>query len=207
MEMVLISPQNSVSNEVGKVIELFESGLQVFHIRKPHYSKKRMITYIEKIPAQYHNRIVIHSHHKLALKYDLRGIHLTSSFRKNKLKMWFVKTFIKGKKKGLTVSTSFHRLSNLDNFDYIYNYVFLSPIFDSISKKDYQSGFNEFSLKKALERTKYTVYALGGVEVENISKTKEYGFKGCALLGGIWTEKDPVAHFYESKRICMDLGK
>ncbi len=207
MELVLISPQSSVTNEIEKVVHLFELGLEVFHLRKPHYSMDRMRKYIEKIPTQFHNRIVIHSYPKLALKYDLKGFHLTSDFRKGRFKMWAVKRFVKRKKPHLTVSTSYHRISNMDVYDPLYSYVFLSPIFDSISKKDYQSGFNEFTLKKALERTKYKVYALGGIEVSNIAKTKELGFKGCALLGGIWTGEDPIATFNESFKICKELGK
>jgi len=207
MELVLISPQTSVSDETDKVIQLFKSGLEVFHLRKPHYSKEKMINYIEKIPSQYHNRIMIHSFPGLALKYDLRGIHLTSATRKFKFKMWKIKIFVKGKKPNLMVSTSYHKLSDLDVYNPLYNYVFLSPIFDSISKKDYQSGFNEFSLKKSIEKTKYKVFALGGVDLSNISKTKEYGFKGCALLGGIWTGEDPIATFNESFIICRNLGK
>ncbi|MCX6180618.1 MAG: thiamine phosphate synthase [Bacteroidetes bacterium] len=207
MQLVLISPQISVDSEIEKVIALFELGLEVFHIRKPNYSKDKLIRYIEKIPAQYHNRIMVHSHPGLALKFNLRGIHLTSATRKMRFKMWKIKFFVKRKKPDLKVSTSFHKLSDLDAFNPLYNYVFLSPVFDSISKKDYQSGFNEFSLKKALDRTKYNVFALGGVNVSNISKAKEFGFKGGALLGGIWTEKDPVETLIQSLNVCKELTK
>jgi thiamine-phosphate pyrophosphorylase len=207
MQLVLISPQISVDSEIEKVIHLFELGLEIFHLRKPHYSKDKMIKYIEKIPVQYHNRIMVHSYPGLALKFDLRGIHLTSATRKMKFKMWRIKMFVKRQKPSLMVSTSYHKLSDLDFFNPLYNYVFLSPVFDSISKKDYQSGFNEFSLKKALDRTKYSVFALGGVNVSNISIAKEFGFKGCALLGGIWTEKDPINTLNESLKLCKDLGK
>lgn len=207
MQLVLISPQISVDSEIEKMITLFELGLEVFHLRKPHYSKDKMIKYIEKIPVQYHNKIMIHSYPELALKFDLRGIHLTSATRKMRFKMWKIKMFIKRKKPNLMVSTSYHKLSDLDTLNSLYNYVFLSPVFDSISKKDYQSGFNEFSLKKALDRTRYNVFALGGVNVSNISTAREFGFKGCALLGGIWTEKDPVATLNESLKLCKELRK
>ena len=70
------------------------------------------------------------------------------------------------------------------------------------SKKDYQSGFNEFTLRKALEKTKYSVYALGGIELKNIDKVKEYGFAGCALVGAIWTSKEPIESFKEILQKC-----
>ena len=205
MELILISPQSSTENEVEKVIALFIAGLEVFHLRKPGYSKEKMMRYIEQIPEHFHNRIVIHSHHRLALKYSLHGIHLSSSKRKSRFDMWAIKRFIIRKNHNLTVSTSFHKISNIDHYDPLYNYVFLSPVFDSISKKDYQSGFDVFSLKKALQRAKYRVYALGGLCAENIVLAKEYGFKGGALLGGIWTEEDPVESFKKCLSVCKKI--
>ena len=119
--------------------------------------------------------------------------------------MWVIKRFIIRRKHNLTVSTSFHKISNVDLYDPLYNYVFLSPVFDSISKKDYQSGFDAFSLQKALERSKYRVYALGGLCAENIALAKEYGFKGGALLGGIWTEEDPVEAYKKCLSVCKEI--
>ncbi len=199
---VISSTEISSTKEIELMKKLFEEGLTLFHLRRPTYDYKRMKDYLSRIPEEYHNRIVIHSHHKLALKFNLKGIHLTSKIRKSKFKFWYVKRFVVAKKKQLTVSTSLHHLAHLDSFDPLFNYVFLSPIFDSISKKDYQSGFNEFTLKKALEKSKYTVYALGGVELENIEKVNDYGFSGVALVGSIWTAKYPVQAFKEIKEKC-----
>ncbi|MFZ9847652.1 MAG: thiamine phosphate synthase [Flavobacteriales bacterium] len=199
---VISSTEISSTKEIELMKKLFDEGLNIFHVRRPNYNYKKMKDYLSRIPEEYHNRLVLHSHPKLALKFNLKGIHITSKVRKSKFKFWFVKRFVVAKKKELTVSTSLHHLTHLDNFDPLFNYVFLSPIFDSISKKDYQSGFNEFTLRKGLERTKYSVYALGGVELANIDKVKEYGFSGVALVGSIWTAKDPIQAFKEIKEKC-----
>ena len=199
---VISSAEISSTIEIEIMKKLFEEGLNIFHLRRPTYDYGGMKDYLSRIPEEYHNRIVIHSHPKLALKFNLKGIHITSKIRKSKFKFWYVKRFVLARKKQLTVSTSLHHLSHLDSFDPVFNYVFLSPIFDSISKKDYQSGFNEFTLSKGLERTKYTVYALGGVELANISKVKDYGFAGVALVGSIWTAADPIKAFKEIKEEC-----
>ena len=68
------------------------------------------------------------------------------------------------------------------------NYVFLSPIFDSISKQGYRSAFDHATLKKAAHEgiIDHKVVALGGVTRQRISLLAEYGFGGAAMLGDIW---------------------
>jgi len=203
MELVVISSVDvSSSKEIEIMKDLFEAGLQTFHLRRPGYDYQKMKEYIQRIPEEFHDRLVIHSHHKLAKKFNLKGIHLPSKIRKSAFKFWKIRRFILAKKPNLKVSTSLHHLSHLDDFNPTFNYVFLSPIFDSISKKDYQSGFNEFTLKKGLEKSSYAVFALGGVEVDNIDKVREYGFVGAALVGSIWTATDPVKAFLQIKEKC-----
>ena len=207
MKAIVLSAQKPVDNEIEKVIALFEKGLTRFHLRKTHYSIRRMKSYLEKIPKKYHNKIVIHSHHKLALKYNLQGIHLTSKDRKagflNRLRV----KIIKYRKPKLTVSTSFSSISALDKFDDLYDYVFLSPIFDSISKKDYQSGFKEFRLTSAIQSSNYKVVALGGVDNKNVNKAFNMGFWGSAFLGTIWTEDSPSEKFIEIKKTCKQISE
>ena len=60
---------------------MFEHGLESLHIKKPGFSKKQLKKYIELIPTKHHNKIIIHSHYSLALRYNLKGIHLSNSFR------------------------------------------------------------------------------------------------------------------------------
>lgn len=205
MKTIVLSAQKPVKNEIEIVINLFEEGMTRFHLRKPHYSIKKMKAYLEKIPSEYHSRIIIHSNHKLAKKYNLKGIHFTSKDRKETLINWFKIKSLKRKNPWLRVSTSFHSISELDKYNDLYDYVFLSPIFDSISKKDYQSGFKEFSLTSATQRSNYKVIALGGVDTHNIKKAFNMGFWGCAFLGTIWTSEDPVAKFIDIKSQCKEF--
>jgi thiamine-phosphate pyrophosphorylase len=206
MKAIVLSAQKHVEDEIEKVITLFENGLKRFHLRKPHYTKKRMKAYLDKIPRKYHPLIVIHSHHKLALKYNLKGVHLTSKDRKSGFFKRFNLKIIKYRKPMLTVSTSFNSISDLEKFDDLYDYVFLSPIFDSISKKDYQSGFKEFRLTSAVQSSNYKIVALGGLNNENVHKVFKMGFWGSAFLGIIWSNESPLDTFIEIKKTC-DLIK
>lgn len=63
--------------------------------------------------------------------------------------------------------------------------MFLSPIFDSISKHGYGSAFSHETLRKAAAEgiIDEKVVALGGVTPENAGWLEKLGFGGAAMLG------------------------
>lgn len=69
-----------------------------------------------------------------------------------------------------------------------YEWLCLSPIFDSISKKGYKAAFTEQELLAARDAgiIDERVLALGGVCEQNIAKAREYGFGGVLVLGDAW---------------------
>ena len=72
------------------------------------------------------------------------------------------------------------------------NYVFLSPIFDSISKEGYGAAFSPEVLRDAASKQiiDNKVVALGGIEASHINALKEWHFGGAAFLGDIWNRID-----------------
>ena len=110
---------------------------------------------------------------------------------------------------GGLVSRSCHSISELSQYGPVCDYMFLSPVFDSISKSGYTSRFSpacsagtagpmagmssdgELSGRDQgngdcrpvdWER----VFALGGVCPDNIRLLEETGFGGAAVLGYLW---------------------
>lgn len=78
---------------------------------------------------------------------------------------------------------------------------FLSPVFDSISKSGYKTGFSEQELKEGIaawktfqkkESRSQKLFALGGVNASNLAKLAELGFDGAAILGAVWQNPSPV---------------
>lgn len=60
------------------------------------------------------------------------------------------------------MSTSYHSLETvLDLPAHSWDYVFLSPVFNSISKKGYQAGFDDADLK-SVSSSAVPIVALGG---------------------------------------------
>ncbi|WP_419526413.1 thiamine phosphate synthase, partial [Alistipes putredinis] len=73
------------------------------------------------------------------------------------------------------------------------DYLFLSPIFDSISKTGYRAGYAPDELRKAFAQgiINPRVAALGGIRPEHLPALQEYGFGGAAFLGYIWQGATP----------------
>jgi thiamine-phosphate pyrophosphorylase len=196
MKLIVISNSGIMENEAIIVTKLFEAGLETFHLRKHKVSTKKTKDLISAIPAHFHNRIVVHTHHNLARHFRLKGIHLTKTHKKRKFRTWLILKLIKLKNPNILISTSYDTIGKLfeQHDPYNYNYVFLSPIFESITSK-FQGGYTHHSLRSALTKTSYKVIARGGVDIHAIEKAHEIGFEGLAFYNSIWKRKDPVAEF------------
>lgn len=172
MEFVLISIPGNMMGEYDTLFELFEKGLQTFHVRKPDFTKEQVVGVLNKIPKKYRKRVVLHGYPELVKKYELKGIHHHSqSF------------YLPDLGEEYTQSKSFHSIADLEQDKNPYHYTFLSPVFDSISKENYPAGFNLNDIQLPDHQQ---VYALGGVLPQYVATLQEKGFKGFAVLGGIW---------------------
>jgi thiamine-phosphate pyrophosphorylase len=63
MELIVLSPEITVSNETEILNSLFENGLLKFHLRKPNSSLEELREYLSKVKDKYLNIIIINSHH------------------------------------------------------------------------------------------------------------------------------------------------
>lgn len=177
MHLIVITEPQFVTNEATIIAQLLHWGVDLIHLRKPESSADDLAKLIEAIPTVYHNRLVLHDHFDLAAHFTLHGLHLN---RRNSV--------LPPNHKG-TVSQSCHTLDEVKVCKTKCNYVFLSPVFNSISKLGYTSAFTPKALSEAKKQglIDQNVLALGGITAANIDKTKYYGFGGVALLGDIWS--------------------
>ncbi len=198
MKLVVFSSGNKFHSEIPSVISMFEQGLSTFHLRKPRFSTKELEEYILAVPENYRNRIIIHSHHELASTHNLKGIHLSRNHRKKGISGRTKLTFNRLINRRLRYTRSCHSLKSLNEDVGKYDYVFLSPVFDSISKSKHKSGFGLNNIKNALENTRQKVYALGGIAPDNIETAMKMGFHGIAALGYIWEGDQRPIDAYEN---------
>lgn len=202
MKIVVISSPDKFHTEVATINKLFDEGLETFHLRKQKFGLDKLEEYLRLIPTKHHNKIVIHSHHKLAIKYKLKGIHLSKKHRKKGWKTRFRIRRFKWSHPKLIVTRSCHQLADLTQDTYPYDYVFLTPIFDGISKPSHNGGFSERALRSMIPQSPHNVYAMGGIHPDNIQQLKSYGFKGAALLGALWKYDGEKADIYHEAVIA-----
>lgn len=104
----------------------------------------------------------------------------------------------------------FHSLKELEECKEKYEYAFLSPVFDSISKQGYKGKFDLQELKNSplLRREAGgEIIALGGIDEYTIAEAISVGFKGVAVLGAVWMSDDPLKKFKELKRSLEAVNK
>ena len=199
-KLILLSPEEDKTGEANTAIQLFNLGLRIFHLRKPHWSIEQTQHFLEAIPKEFHNKIVLHSHFHLAGKFGIKGIHLSETNKK----------MIPELKTNNIITASFHSVQDIRENTIPYQYIFLSPIFESISKPGYHSKFDLNILAEELKdlKNKKTqlpdIIALGGITAENILKAREAGFAGAALLGTIWQSENPVETFQHIQSLVND---
>lgn len=175
MKLIVISLPQLFEGEVDVINKLFAAGMERFHLRKPDASSTEIKALINGIEPAYRQQITIHYHLALAQEYSLGGVHLNVRA-----------PLAPDGWKGL-VSCSCHTISELTVKSDV-DYQFLSPIFDSISKQGYQSGFDELALAQARDKhiINQNVIALGGITPELMPSVKKLGFGGVAVLGALW---------------------
>lgn len=168
--IIVITSDKTVDDEAEKIETLLRNGVDIVHIRKPDWSLRDVRNLIENIDYRYRNRIRLHGHFELLNEMNLGGVHLN---HRNPAAPATAKA----------VSRSCHSIEELERTAE-FDYVTLSPIFDSISKSGYTSRFDIDNIREDIIGRR--VVALGGVTADTLLPLYEKGFIGAALLGYIW---------------------
>lgn len=201
MKLIVVTAPTFFVEEDKIITALFEEGLDILHLRKPETPAMFAERLLTLIPEKYHRRIVTHEHFYLKEEFNLMGIHLN------------VRNPKEPHDYSGHVSCTCHSIEELKNKKHFYDYVFLSPIYDCITKQNTLSGFEPEELRKAgkdkLIDSK--VMALGGITPDNILQIKDYGFGGAVVLGDLWskfnacTDRDyleVIRHFKKLKEMA-----
>lgn len=175
MNLIAITKPYVEDNEVAFIRRVFESGFDILHLRKPDADIEYCRELLKELTPDERKKIVIHDYTELYYEFDLKGIHINRNVTK----------YLEGYQGFKTRSC--HSLEEVKLYKDDFDYVFLSPIFDSISKKGYKSAFTEEELKKASQDgiIDKKVVALGGVTFDKIPFLKDLGFGGAAMMGGV----------------------
>ena len=185
MKLIVISSPVAVTDEPAIINRLFAAGLEILHLRKPDAPASVIAALLNQIDPIYYSRIALHQHHDLAEQFGINRLHFPERERQHLNTLDWQKM----QAAGLKLSTSIHQLETAKILPLVFEYVFFSPVFTSISKASYQSVLdNNFYLKA--EEKPLRVIALGGITHAHINRVKEMNFDGAAILGAIWQKPE-----------------
>ncbi len=189
MQLYLISYPQFFQGESDLVTQILEQYPLVFHLRKPGATVSTYETFLKRIPADLHANIMLHDAFELMLDYKLRGLHFSTSKRKEAMVY-----------PGVLKSTSCHSLDEVKAVEKNFDACFLSPVFPSISKPGYSGELNLEEVERYLKTPReITVNALGGIDAGHLSTVAQVGFDGAAILGAVWGKKP------EKDEVCKRL--
>lgn len=199
MKLIILTKATFFVEEDKILTTLFEEGLENLHLYKPNSEPVYSERLLTLLPDDYYKKITVHDHFYLKEEYGLRGIHLDTA--ESELPYGY---------RG-NVSRTCHDISELREAKKKSNYVFLKNIFDSQSNPADKQSFSYEELKAAARQglVDRKVYALGGINLDNIRMMKDLGFGGVVMCGDLWNRfsihhgldfKDLISHFQKLQK-------
>lgn len=178
MQRIVITRPDFFDGEAEAIVRMLNAGAARVHIRKPGAEVADVRRILDDIPEEYRKQITLHDGFELAGEYGVGGLHLNSRNSEPP-----------GDFTGL-VSMSCHSVNELTRNAWC-DYLFLSPVFESISKPGYSNPQLLADFKKCTHTTQLPpVYALGGVKPCHVQALATSGFAGVAMLGAAWVPVD-----------------
>ncbi len=194
MKLIAVTTPDFWPGEAGAITALLaHGGFCRVHIRKPGADAAQIESLLEAIPGELRHRLSLHDCLELAAAGLAGGVHLNS------------RNPVPPEGFNGIISRSCHSLEEVRRHAAAADYLFLSPIFDSISKTGYKGAFSTAGLKSSGVITD-KVIALGGVTPERIPDLEHIGFGGAAMLGAAWrgfrdnTHSDTISNQHKSPK-------
>jgi len=176
MKLVLMTQPTFFVEEDKILTSLFEEGLDNLHLYKPGSEPVYSERLLTLLPDVFYSKITVHDNFYLKEEYKLHGIHIDDE------------TTPAPKGYRGHISRTCTHLDQLKETKKNADYVLLKYIFNSQTEPDQKSSFTTEELKEASRRGLIDrhVYALGGMNLDNVKLAKELGFGGVVISGDLW---------------------
>ncbi len=198
MKLIVMTRPTFFVEEDKILATLFDEGLDCLHLYKPGTSPmyaERLLTLLQEDCCA---KTVVHDHFYLKEEYHLKGIHLDDPAQPTP-------QGYRGR-----LSRTCLKIDELKTAKRHTDYVFLKHIFDS-QTCDEKASFLPRDLEQAAKQGLIDrhVYALGGMNIDNIRMAKELGFGGVVICGDLWNRfnihqgldyKELIAHFEKLRK-------
>jgi thiamine-phosphate pyrophosphorylase len=188
--LVVITAQASWAGEEDCLCAMLEAGLEKLHIRKRDGGAEDLL---KRLAPRWGSRLVLHGGKdavELARRYGVPQVH---------------GPWVSGAQ-GIALSASVHSWEEVrEVVPGRLEYVFLSPLFDSISKPGYMAG--EGLLRRPEGVAPCALIGLGGIDKDTIGQVITHGWDGAAVLGAIWERpEEAVERFITLKKMIEFYG-
>ncbi|MBV8254785.1 MAG: thiamine phosphate synthase [Chitinophaga sp.] len=187
-----------VKGEIEIIKDLLQAGAHKVVLRKPDWTAQQYTALLEKMDAQFYRQIIIRDNCWLYKSFRLGGVHWSRENREMLLPAQLQKWVSNHPHS----STGVHTLSEIASLDGIFNYLLLSPVFNSISKTDYDGRF--MGIAPAVKYSR--LIALGGIHERNIDLLPGWNFSGAAVLGYIWQHPNQALNKLQQLQQQWQLG-
>ena len=176
MIVIAITTPKVIDEDVCIIKALLKKGIDIIHLRKPDSNINECRNLLKGLTIEERGKIIIHNYPELYEEFALKGIHINKNV-----------TSLPSGYNGFK-TRSCHSFSEIIRYKNEFDYLFLSPIFNSISKVGYKSNFSEEELIRAASDgiIDEKGVGLGGVTFDKIPYLKSLNFGGVAMSGAIY---------------------
>ena len=189
MRIIVITDTSFAASEAESIRILLSEGVDRVHLRKPQSAEADMRRLIEALPPELYPRLTLQDHLHLAGEYGIGGVHLNA--RNPEIPAGF----------GGLISRSCHSFGEIASHP-TEDYLFLSPIFDSISKtgrvctgrtpKGIRAGHHQSARRSARRHPAGTPARVTGVWIRGSGLSRVH-------LAGRYTRRTGAAHAGNTK--------
>ena len=192
-----ITPANeNLEKLTAKVNNLLKVGISTFQYRSKNEELeiiRKNATYLLEIIKSQNGKLIINDFPEIALEIGADGFHLGEEDYRNEKNQKFLKKYSniinENYITGFSCKWNLNLLKNPPEELINWDYLAVGSFFKSSTKDDIVYPPNEEVIKEALLCNDKPIYAIGGINSENIMNLKMLGYERFAISKGLFYEE------------------
>ncbi len=211
--LAVLTLPHSFAGEAEQLEGLLEAGVDRLHLRKPEATAMELEGLVRRLAPRWAGRLVVHGNREMAVRYGVGHVHgsvaIVGGPSYGGGGPFVGAPGAVGGEPGVgpggagpAISTSVHSWEEFAALPAGLAYAFISPLFDSISKRGYNANAALLQLPEQVLPCR--AVGLGGIGAETIGEMLRRGWTGAAVLGWIWEEPGVAVRRFEQLRKIVD---
>jgi len=185
--LYLITDRKLTDDLFWVVEEAFKAGVKALQIREKDLSSRELVNLSERLyerARRYKAKVLINDRIDIAVATGLDGVHLGV----NSLPV----DVVRRKWGDLLIGVSTHSLEEaLEAQSGGADFITFGPVYETPSKIKYGPPKGIEALKEVCSKVSIPVFAIGGINIDNIKEVIEAGAYGVALISAIMASRTP----------------